>query len=113
MSHSKVSLDQIFESHIQTLALTQRPNTVQGNRVVVRAFLRYLCAAFPQIRRFAQLRRDPHLLGWLRYLCQQDSPMCNKTRRQYLVRLRRLLEDLTALGQPLQPELIRREDFPP
>jgi site-specific recombinase XerD len=39
--------------------------------------------------------------------------LCNQTRTDYLVRLRRLLDDLAANGHPLQPDLIRREDFPP
>jgi site-specific recombinase XerD len=113
MSQPKASLDQIFEAHVQALALSQQPNTVHAYRVVARRFLRYLHDAFPQVRRFTQLRRDPHLLGWMHYLCEQDPPLSNQTRRQYQVLLRRLLEDLAANGHPIQPELIRREDLPP
>ena len=61
----------------------------------------------------SQLRRDPHLLGWFRWLCAQQPPLCNQTRTDYLVRLRRLLDDLAAIGHLLPPDLIRREDFPP
>jgi site-specific recombinase XerD len=61
----------------------------------------------------SQLRRDPHLLGWFRWLCEQDPPLCNKTRGDYLLGLRRLLDDLAANGHAIQPDLIRREDFPP
>ena len=113
MSHSKLSLDQIFESHIQTLALTRRIATAAQHRVAVRRFLGFLQGAFPQVRRLSELRRDPHLLGWFRFLCQQDPPLRNRTRRLYLLRLRRLLEDLAAEGHSLQPNLIRREDLPP
>ena len=107
-----VPLDQIFEVHIQTLALTLRPGTVKNYRIVARLFLRYLHADFPRVRRLSQLRRDPHLLGWFRYLCEHDPPLCNTTRLDLLVRLRRLLDDLAA-SHSLEPELIRREDFPP
>jgi site-specific recombinase XerD len=113
MNPSKASLDHIFESLIQTLAVAQQLNTVLAYRVVVRRFLRYLHDAFPQVRRLTQLRRDPHLLGWMRYLCDQDPRLSNQTRRQYQVLLRRLLEDFAANGHPIQPELIRREDLPP
>lgn len=113
MSHSKLSLDQIFESQIQTLALTRRIATAAQHRVAVRRFLGFLQGAFPQVRRLSELRHDPHLLGWFRWLCQQDPPLRNKTRRLYLLRLRRLLEDLAAEGHSLQPNLIRREDLPP
>jgi len=113
MRQSQPSLDQIFRDHIQTLALTLRPGTVANYRYVARRFLGYLHAAFPQVRRFSQLRRDPHLLGWFRWLCEQDPPLCNKTRGDHLLGLRRLLDDLAANGHPIQPGLIRLEDFPP
>jgi site-specific recombinase XerD len=107
------SLEQILETHIQTLALTLRPATVSFYRYLAHGFLRYLHVHFPQLRRLSQLRRDPHLLGWFRWLCAQQPPLCNQTRTDYLVRLRRLLDDLAANGHPLPPDLIRREDFPP
>ena len=113
MTQSKISLDQIFQSQIQTLALTLRPNTVYNYRSVTRCFLDYLHAAFPQVRRLSQLRRDPHLLGWLHWLCEHDPPLHNATRIRYLLCLRRLLDDLTANRHLIQPDLIRREDFPP
>lgn len=113
MSQSRGSLEQIFETHIQTLALTLRRDTITNYRCVAHRFLGYLHPAFPHVRRLAQLRRDPHLLGWFRWMCEQDPPLCHKTRGDYLLGLRRLLDDLAANGHPLQPDLIRREDFPP
>jgi site-specific recombinase XerD len=113
MSQSRGSLEQIFQAHIQTLALTLRRDTVTNYRCVAHRFLGYLHTAFPQVRRLPQLRRDPHLLGWFRWMCEQDPPLCNKTRGDYLLGLRRLLDDLAANGQSIQPDLIRREDFPP
>ena len=113
MSQSPPGLEQIFEAHIQTLALTLWPRTVRNYRVTVHRFLGYLHAAFPHTRRLAQLRRDPHMLGWLRWLCEQAPPLCNVTRQAHLFRLRRLLDDLAANGHPVQPGLIRHEDFPP
>src|SRR5262249_53917812 len=76
-------------------------------------FLAYFQAAFPQLRRPSQLRRDPHLLGYFRSLCEAQPPLSNKTRIGQLIRLRRLLDDLAANGHRVQPDLIRREDFPP
>lgn len=113
MNQSRASLEQIFETHIQTLSLTLRHDTVTNYRCVARRFLRYLHTAFPHVRRLSELRREPHLLGWFRWMCEQDPPLCNKTRADYLLGLRRLLDDLTANGHPIQPDLIRREDFPP
>jgi site-specific recombinase XerD len=113
MSQSKLAFNQIFEAHIQNLGLSLRPKTVANYRGVVRSFLGYLEAAFPQLRRLSQLRRDPHMLGWFRSLREQDPPLCNETRRGYLHRLRRLLDDLAANGHRIQPDLIDSEDFPP
>jgi site-specific recombinase XerD len=113
MTQSSSSLQQIFEAHIRTLALTLRRDTVTNYRCVAHRFLCYLQTAFPQVRRLAQLRRDPHLLGWFRWMCEQDPPLCNKTRGDYLLGLRRLLDDLAANGHSIHPDLIRREDFPP
>jgi site-specific recombinase XerD len=113
MSQSRGTLEQILEAHLQTLALTLRRDTVTNYRCVAHRFLGYLHAAFPQVRRPSQLRRNPHLLGWFRWMCEQTPPLCNKTRGDYLLGLRRLLDDLAANGHSIQPDLIRREDFPP
>jgi site-specific recombinase XerD len=107
------SLEEIFATYIQALATTLRPSTVQHYRCSARCFLTYLRAGFPQLRRLSQLRRDPHLLGWLRTLAEQHPPLSNKTRRAHLLCLRRLLEDFADNGHSLQPGLIRRQDFPP
>jgi len=113
MSRRALSLEQIFDAHLRVLATTLRPNSVATYRRTVRHFLPYLREAFPKVEKLSQLRRDPHLLGWLRSLCDQHPPLRTGTRQSYLVLLRRLLQDLADNGHPLQPDLIRREDFPP
>jgi site-specific recombinase XerD len=113
MKRPTASLDQIFEAHLQTFALTLQPGSMIQYRSIARLFLAYLRSTFPNVQRPSQLRRDPHLAGWFRSLCEQKPPLCNSTRIHYLVRLRRLLDDMVANGHDLQPDLIRREDFPP
>jgi site-specific recombinase XerD len=112
MSQPRQSLEQIFETQVQTLALTLQPFTVVKYQYVARHFVGYLRATFPKVRRLSQLRRDPHMLGWFRWLCQLSPPVGNHTREQRLLCLRRLLDDLALQGHPLQPGLILREDFP-
>jgi site-specific recombinase XerD len=46
-------------------------------------------------------------------MSEQQPPLSNGARINYLLRLRRLLNDLAANGYALQPDLIRCEDFPP
>jgi site-specific recombinase XerD len=113
MSEPTPSLEELLPAHIQTLATTLRPGSVRYYYTVSRRFLSYLNTAFPQLHSLSQLRRDPHLLGWFRSLVEQDPPLCNHTRGTYLIVLRRLFRDLADNGHSLQPELIRREDFPP
>jgi hypothetical protein len=112
MSQPRQSLEQIFETHVQTLLLTLQPFTVVKYQYVARRFVGYLRATLPEVRRLSQLRRDPHMLGWFRWLCELRPPVGNHTREQRLLCLRRLLDDLTAQGHRLQPGLIIREDFP-
>ena len=85
MKQPAPSLEQILETHLQTLALTLRPSTVAGYRGVARRFLVYLRAAFPRLRRLSQLRRDPHLPGWLRSLCDQSPALRHRTREIHLL----------------------------
>jgi len=106
-------LQQIFDTHVQALALTLRRGTVACYRFVAHRFRSYLHTTFPQVRRLSQLRRDPHLLGWSRWLCEQDPPIGNVTRARYLFELRRLFRDIAANGPAIPLDLIRREDFPP
>lgn len=112
MNPEQTNLEQLFDQQIQTLALTLRPSSISQYRSIARRFLTYLHAAFPKLRRPSQLRRDPHLLGYFRSLCEPPL-LTNKTRISHLLCLRRLLDDLIANGHSLPPDLIRREDFPP
>jgi site-specific recombinase XerD len=112
MTPPKKSLEQIFETHVQTLSLTLQFRTVRNYRSVFHRFLEYLGGTFPRVRRLSQIRRDPHMLGWFRWLCNQDPPLSNHTREEYLLCLRRLLDDLTLQGHSVHPGLIIREDFP-
>jgi len=107
------NLEEIFENRIQTLATTLSRGTIANYRSTARRFLAYLHANFPRVRRLAQLRRDPHLLGWFRCLCDQVPPLSNHSRQIYLLSLRRLLLDFAYDGYSLQPGLILTEDFPP
>jgi site-specific recombinase XerD len=112
MSQPRQTLEQIFEKQVQTLSLTLRPFTVVKYQYVARYFVGYLRETFPEVRRLSQLRRDPHMLGWFRWLCELRPPVGNHTRHQRLLCLRRLLNDLAFQGHPVQPGLILPEDFP-
>ena len=106
-------LQRIFDPQIRNLALTLRAGSVLGYQVASRRFLNYLATAYPEIHSLSQLRRDPHILGWLRTLCEKTPPLKNATRLSYLIRLRRLLQDLAAnRNHSCRQNLIVSADFP-
>lgn len=113
MKRSRRSMDQILEAQVQMLATTRRPKTVKCYRYCAHNFLAYLHTTFPRLRKLAQLRREPHLLAWFRFLCQQYPSPGNRTRHLHLLTVRRLLRDLVNQGHPVTPDLIRHQDFPP
>jgi integrase len=113
MLSSPDSLEPLFPAQIRTLALTLRPNTVAIYAWATRRFLSYLRAAFPDVHPLGDLRRDPHLLGWFRSLCDQRPLLSNKSRADLLRGIRRLLQDLADNGHSIPPGLIRLQDFPP
>jgi site-specific recombinase XerD len=113
MKPSPPSMDKILEAQIQVLTTTRRPKTVKCYRYCAHNFLVYLHTTFPRLHELSLLRRDPHLLAWFRFLCQQYPSPGNRTRHLHLLTVRRLLRDLANQGYPVAPDLIRREDFPP
>jgi integrase len=112
MKQSRHTLEQIFQTQVDNLSLTLQPFTIVKYQYVARYFVAYLRAEFPEICRLSQLRRDPHMLGFFRWLCELRPPIGNPTRRQRLLCLRRLLNDLADQGHQLQPGLIIPEDLP-
>ena len=112
MKQSRQRLEQIFQTQIANLSLTLQPFTMVKYEYVARYFVSYLRSDYPEICRLSQLRRDPHMLGFFRWLCELRPPIGNPTRRQRLLCLRRLLNDLADQGHHLQPGLIIRDDFP-
>jgi len=111
------ALQQALQARVTLLATTLRPSSVLHYRYTVRLFLQYLSQSFPAVQRPRQLRRDPHLLGWLEFLWMRrvrhtGQPWCTATRAEHVVRLRTLLELLRDSPGPPPPGLLRREDIP-
>ncbi len=117
MKNQSPSLEHLLRAQIRTLAPTLRPSTLRNYRCATNRFLSHLRTVFPHLHRLSQLRRDPHLLAWFTSLWRPRSPshapLSNSTRRQHLICIRRLFDDLSANGHPLPADLIRRDDFPP
>jgi site-specific recombinase XerD len=73
----------------------------------------YLGARHPEVHSLDQLRRDPHILGWLALLRSQTPPLATITRANYVIYLRRMLEELAWTQQLLAlAHLLGRGDVP-
>jgi site-specific recombinase XerD len=88
-------------------------DSARSYRRTVRHFLSYLTAQHPAVRSPDQLRRDPHILGWLSLLRSHHPPLANQTRAIYVIYLRRMLEELAWTEQlPALAHLLGRDDVP-
>ncbi|MDP2997287.1 MAG: tyrosine-type recombinase/integrase [Bryobacterales bacterium] len=110
-------LEQALRARVRLLATTLRPATVRQYEHTVRRFLQYLREAFPDVRRASDLRRDPHLLGWLEHLWMRRvrrsaKPLSNNTRGKHLICLRKLFDLLADHAFPPRPGLLWSEDIP-
>jgi hypothetical protein len=71
MKTSPHSLEEALLARVRLLATTLSPRTVKHYRQTVRLFMAFLRQHYPEIRRANQLKRDPHMLGWLEHLWMQ------------------------------------------
>ncbi len=90
-----------------------RPGTIQLYRDAAKKFLAYMDTHWPKVRRPSQLRRDPHILGWLRSLCELKPPLANRTRSEVIIQVRRLIRDLESCSDPPRSDLFTPKDYPP
>lgn len=110
-------LEQALQARVRLLATTLRPHTVQLYEHTLRYFMAYLRQSFPDVRRPNQLRRDPHVLGWLEHLWTRrvsytGKPLAAATRAAHLIRVRTLFDLLADHTYPPRPGLLLREDIP-
>ena len=106
-------LEPLFERSTQSLTTALGDGSRRGYAVTFRSFLRYLAAHHPEVRRLEQLRRDPHILGWLAELRSHTPPLAKITLITRVIYLHRLLEHLAWTEQvPTLVRLLTCEDVP-
>ena len=102
-----------FARAVESLSSALTPSTTRNYNIVVRNFLVYLGAAYPDVTRLEQLRRDPHILGWMQRLRAQTPSLTTATCIGRLVALRAIFYELAWTNQLADlARLIRREDIP-
>jgi integrase len=106
-------LAKVFLRSVESLTTSLGDASLRDYLATIRRFLDYLGGNFPEVRRLEQLRRDPHILGWLAQLRSHTPPLAKITLVSRVIRLHRLLEDLAWTEQlPALAHLLTSDDVP-
>ena len=106
-------LAQPFARAIDSIGAALHPSTVGNYHGSTRHFLTWLGQRHPQVCRLDQLRREPHMLGWLTQLRLATSPAAAASCINRIGHIRRILNELAWTEQlPDLAQLLRREDVP-
>jgi integrase len=106
-------LAQQFAGAIDSLGAALAPGSIRQYRATARNFLLYLVADHPHVDSLHQLRRDPHILGWMTRMRSQVPPLAPVTYITRLIVLRGILAELAWSAQlPELAQILRRQDVP-
>jgi integrase len=103
----------LFARAVEDITGALSPGTARQYRGIVRNFLLYLSDKYPEVHSLEQLRRDPHILGWLAHLRSHEPPLAVGTVLIRILFLRGILQRLAWTAQvPELAWLLHREDAP-
>lgn len=106
-------LAHLFTGAVDSLSAALAPQSARLYRGTVRNFLIYLGTDHPAVCSVDQLRRDPHILGWMAKLRSRIPPLVPVTYISRLIFLRGILAELAWSAQlPELAQLLRRQDVP-
>jgi integrase len=102
-----------FDRALDSYSASLNPETARHYRGTVRHFLLYLTKDHPDLTFLANLRRDPHILGWMSSLRAQQPPLGTASYINRLLSLRCILTELAWMNQlPDLAHFIRTDDIP-
>jgi hypothetical protein len=84
-------LSDLLERAIEDITASLTPETARQYRGTARNFLLYLADNYPRIDSLEQLRRDPHILGWLAHLHSHQPPLATSSLLTRILFLRGIL----------------------
>jgi integrase len=103
----------VFDRAVDSFSVALSPETTRQHRGTARNFLSYLGADHPAVQCLDQLRREPHILGWMSRLHSQAPPLATASYIQRLIALRSIFNELAWTERLSElAHLIRREDIP-
>ena len=102
-----------FAHAVESLCTALTASSTRNYNIVVRNFLVYLGTKHPEVTRLEQLRRDPHILGWMAHLRAQNPPLATTTCIGRLFALRTIFHELARTSHLAElAHLLLREDIP-
>jgi integrase len=102
-----------FDVAVDSLGAALAPASTRQYRSTARHFLAWLGANHPEVVSLDQLRRDPHVLGWMTALRSRVPPLAPVTYILRLIFLRGILAELAwSTQRPELAQLLRRQDIP-
>jgi integrase len=106
-------LGAVFDAAVDSLGAALAPASTRQYRSTARNFLLWLGAHHPEVISLDQLRRDPHILGWMAALRSRVPPLAPVTYILRLIFLRGVLSELAWTAKlPELAQLLRRQDIP-
>ena len=69
----------VFDRAVDSLGVALSLDTTRHYRGTARNFLSYLGADHPEVQRLDQLRREPHILGWMSRLHSQTPALATES----------------------------------
>jgi len=106
-------LAEVFFGAALSVTTSMSDSTKGRYRTTTEYFLRYLGEHHPHVQTLDQLRREPHILGWLTWLSSQQPPLVKSTRSLHVISMRRLIEELAWLHNlPALVRLFHPDDVP-
>jgi hypothetical protein len=100
----------VFDRAVDSLCASLSPDTTRHYRGTTRNFLLYLGTEHPQLNSLDQLRRQPHILGWMSHLHAQSPPLGTASYINLLISLRCIFNELAWTEQLYElVNLIRHE----
>jgi integrase len=103
----------VFERAVESICTALSPSSARNYNCAARKFLGYLGAVYPEVNRLDQLRRDPHILGWMSRMRSQTPPLATVACISRLILLRSIFNELAwSIQRSELAHLIRRQDIP-
>ncbi len=101
-----------IQSYLDIISTTLQPGTVRTYKGSTKTFVSFLMLNYPEVTKFSDIKRSPHIEKWLSYLANSGNK--KGTRYLNICCVRRFLNDMYEWGwdDAPQPGLFTYKDFP-